>query len=267
MMIPATATSAAPGDAALTVVHGLQSAGAVDVYVDGGLVSAALGYGENFAAELPGGTYTVEICGADVEAPNPLPDTGCEFNVDFPNSGVELTVANNTSYTVVAQYAGLGGGEAPGRPTVVAYVNDLTCVEPGQGRISFLHAAAAPTVDALFDGTVVFDAVAPETTPPPSIERAGGTVDIDMIVQTTEGDEQLLSFGLTSLPIRNSSAAIFVGNPQFEASYDLLSVDYAVTDCVPETTTTTSTTAPSTTTTTAVPRPVAPVAATPRFTG
>jgi hypothetical protein len=258
--IPGTISSAAPGDAQLTIVHGLGPApNSVDIYVDGGLVAGGVDYGETLEAELPGGTYTVEICGAVPAPPDPLPAEGCEISANFPNGGVDITVANNTSYTVVAQFAGTG--QTTGRPTVIAYVNDLDCVEPGQGRISFLHAATAPIVDVLFDAAVVFDNVAPETNPPPSIERAGGTVDITMLVEEATGGDDLVETQVTDLPIRNSSAVILVGNPQQDAGFDILSVDYPVEDCVPVTTTT----APTTTTT--VPPAVTPVVVTPVFTG
>ena len=251
MAVPATIASAAPGDAALTIFHGLPGAGAVDVYVDGALVQAAFAEGANFEAELPAGTYTVEICGADVEAPNPLPETGCEFNVGFPNGGVDLTVADDTSYTVVAQYA--GAGNAVGRPTIVAYVNDLSCVEPGSGRFSFINAgtvvvqdddgpevAAIQAVDTFDDGDLQFADVAGQSAPETE-DRLPATFAFEIRNQV---DEPLFSANVQS-PLGFNYTTILVGNPAMEAEYDLLDINYELEDCVPVTTTTT--TAPTTT--------------------
>ena len=259
MAIPATISSAAPGDAQLTIIHGLGPApNAVDVYVDGDLLEADFQYGEQLPAELPGGTYTIEVCAANPAPPDPLPPEGCETSANFPNGGVELTVANNTSYTVMAQYAGTGA--TAGRPTIVAYPTDLSCVTAGEGRISFIHAATAPTVDVLFDGAVVFEDVAPEATPP-GIEMPGdAAADIAMLIEVAaDGTDLLDGQVITQTPAGFNYTLIFVGNPQQDAGYDLLDVNYEVDDCPPPTTTTT--------TTTTVPPAVVPVEVVPVFTG
>jgi hypothetical protein len=259
--LPGAVSSAAPGDAQLTFINGIDS-GPVDVYIDGALAGAGIAYGVTVDAERPAGTYTIEVCAAEDPAPDPLPGTGCTTSANYPNGGVDITVANNETYTVVGQYA--GAGQAAGRPTVIAYLVDLDCVEPGEGRIGFLHAANALNVDVLLDASVVFSDVAPETDPPPTTDRVGGAVDIAMVINETGGGTELFTTQVTNLPIRNSTALVFVGNPDNEVSYDLLSIDYPVEDCAPATTTTT-TTAPTTTTT--APPAVTPVVVTPVFTG
>lgn len=261
LVIPATATSAAPGDAALTIFHGLGPApNSVDIYVDGALLAAGVDFGDSLEAELPAGTYTVEVCGAVDPAPDPLPAEGCEVSANFPNGGVDLTVENNTSYTVVAQFAGTGA--TTGRPTLVAYENDLSCVTAGDGRISFIHAATAPDVDVLFDGDVVFDDVAPESAPQ-SIDVTGtAAADIAMLIEIAADGTDLFDTTITQTPAGFNYTLIFVGNPQQDAIYTLIDTNYALDACVPPTTTTT---APAPTTT--VPPAVTPVAVTPRFTG
>lgn len=264
-IIPATVSSAAPGDAQLTIVHGLGPApAAVDVYVDGALTITDFQYEEQQAAELPTGTYTVEICGHVPAPPDPLPDTGCEVSANFPNGGVDITVVSGTSYTVVAQYA--GAGEAVGRPTVVAYVNDLSCVEPGFGRTAFINAATVTeedegpiiadqqAVDVFFDADLAFVDVVGQSIPE-TADMAPTTFDMGVRNQL---DQQLLTSGIQT-PLGFNFTTIFVGNPTQDAPYDLLSINYQIPDCVPPTTTTTTVV---TTTTT-----VAPVPVTPRFTG
>jgi hypothetical protein len=264
-VLPATVSSAAPGDAQLTIVHGLGPApAAVDVYVDGALTITDFQYEEQQTAELPGGTYTVEICGAVPAPPATLPDSGCEVSANFPNGGVDITVANNTSYTVVAQYA--GAGEAVGRPTVVAYVNDLSCIEPGLGRMAFINAATVTeddegpivseqqAVDVFFGVDLAFVDVTGQS-PPETADIAPTTFDLGVRNQV---DEVLLTGGIQS-PLSFNFTTIFVGNPTQEAAYDLLTINYAIEECVPPTTTT----APTTT----VPPAVPPVNVQPRFTG
>ena len=266
IIVPATVSSAAPGDAQLTIVHGLGPApAAVDVYVDGALTIADFQYSEQQAAELPAGTYTVEICGAVADPPATLPDTGCEVSANFPNGGVDLTVANNTSYTVVAQYA--GAGEAVGRPTVAAYVNDLSCIEPGLGRMAFINAGTVTeedegpivseqqAVDVFFGADLAFVDVTGQS-PPETADIAPTNFDMGVRNQV---DETLLTSGIQS-PLSFNFTTIFVGNPAQDAPYDLLTINYALEQCVAPTTTTV---APPTT----VPPAVVPVAATPRFTG
>lgn len=266
IIVPATMSSAAPGDAVLTIVHGLgPGPNAVDVYVDGELTIADFQYAEQQGAELPAGTYTVEICGAEADPPATLPDTGCEVSANFPNGGVDITVANNTNYTVVAQYA--GAGNAVGRPTVVAYVNDLSCVEPGFGRTAFINAATVveddegpivaeqQAVDVFFDGDLAFVDVAGQSAPETADMEP---TNFDMAVRN-QLDQTLLTSGIQS-PLSFNFTTIFVGNPAQDAPYDLLDINYAVPQCVPPTTTTP---APPTT----VPPAVPPVQVQPRFTG
>jgi hypothetical protein len=263
LVIPATVSSAAPGDAVLTIVHGLGPApNAVDVYVDGALTITDFQYEEQQTAELPGGTYTIEICGAVPAPPDPLPDTGCEISANFPNGGVDVTVADNVNYTVVAQYAGAGG--AVGRPTVAAYVNDLSCVEAGLGRVAFINAATVveeivsddQSVDVFFDDDLAFVDVVGQS-PPETDDLAPTTFEME--VRSNVDELSLLTSDIQS-PLGFNFTMIFVGNPQQDAPYDLLSINYAIEDCVVPTTTT----APTTTT---VPPAVTPVVVTPVFTG
>lgn len=265
VVIPATASSAAPGDAQLTIFHGLGPApNSVDIYVDDALLAAGVDFGDSLEAELPAGTYNVVVCGAVPAPSDPLPVGGCEISADFPNGGVDLTVADNTSYTVVAQYAGVG--PAIGRPTVAAYVNDLSCVEAGDGRISFIHAATTDgPVDVLFDGVVEFADVEPQSAPR-SMDVTGELgADLPVLIELSEGGADLFDFEITQSPLGFNYTLIFVGNPQQGALYGLVDTNYPLDDCVPPTTTTT-TVAP-TTSTTAPPPAVTPVAVTPRFTG
>jgi hypothetical protein len=201
------------------------------------------------------GGINVLLCEA-VPAPNAT-ITGCADNDASAingNFGTNVDIPAVASITLVAAYDGSSGG-ASGRPTVTPFENDITCVEPGNGRLSVANAGMAGEGDVLVDGTVE------------------GTIDYgdQLIGELAEGlydvtldaDVQVDSLD-TPVDALVSSTIYAVGNPQFEASFQFISTTFDVPECAQPTTTTT-TTPP---TTVAPQTPVArPVAVTPAFTG
>lgn len=257
-----SASSAAPGDAQIQFVNGIDST-PVDVYADGALIAVDVAYGETGAAELPGGAHSIEVCAAASPAPDPLPDAGCTISAGYPDGGVPITLAGGASYAVVGQYAGTG--PAIGSPTVAAYEIDVSCQSSVRGFVpgytTFVHAATAPTVDVLYDPGAVFDDVVPQSAPQP---RVGYLVPAlgPVSVTVTAGDELLLEQA-EQMRGETNRVLVFVGNPASEVSYDLLVADFGVPYCQAPPPTESTTTTTATTTGPAV----TPVVATPRFTG
>lgn len=138
LLLAAGPAGAAPGDATLSVLHGVPGL-TVDVWVNGertlddftpGTLAGPL--------ELAPGTYSVAITAADAA------------DASSPAIGpVDLTLAGSTSYTAVAHL------DAAGSPTATLFTNDTSTTAAGQGRLTVRHVAAAPAVDVLAGGAAV----------------------------------------------------------------------------------------------------------------
>ena len=134
----APASGATPGNASLSVLHGVPDL-MVDVYVNDKLTL------DNFAPgalagplDLAPGTYEVAITAADAA------------DASAPAIGpVDLSLAANTNYTAVAHL------DAAGKPTATLFTNDTSKTAAGQGRLTVRHTAAAPAVDVLAGGAAV----------------------------------------------------------------------------------------------------------------
>jgi hypothetical protein len=130
--------SAATGNAALSVLHGIPDT-PVDVYVNGALTLDDFQPGDLAGPlDLAPGTYEVALTAADAaDASSPV------------LGPVSLTLEAGVNYTAVAHLTEAGD------PTVTAFVNDTSTTAAGQGRLTVRHVAAAPAVDILADGTPV----------------------------------------------------------------------------------------------------------------
>ncbi len=145
--------AAAADDATVVVVHGVPDL-TVDVYV-----SADATYTKEEAlltgftpgtvtdpVKLAGGTYNLAVFPADAD---PSGDPAIEAN--------DVTVPAGANITVAAHL------DADGTPILTPFVNDVSKVAAGQGRLIVRHTAAAPAVDVLAGGDAVFtDLVNPE---------------------------------------------------------------------------------------------------------
>ncbi|MCQ6270744.1 DUF4397 domain-containing protein [Pseudarthrobacter sp. R1] len=134
---------AAEGDAQLSVLHGVPGL-TVDVWVNGertlddftpGTLAGPLA--------LPAGNYALAITAADA--------ADASAAVIGP---VNVTLAANGNYTAVANL------DAAGKPTANLFTNDASQIEPGKGKLTVRHTAAAPAVDVLAAGSAVISNLA-----------------------------------------------------------------------------------------------------------
>ena len=143
---PFVSSTANADVAVLHAVPGLT----VDVYVVAAntvapLPAPALGdftpgsLAENVA--LPAGTYDIYVYDATV-APTTLALAAI--------TATDVVVPANTSITVVAHL------NAAGTPVLTPFVNDVSKIPAGQGRLTVRHTAEAPAVDILANGAVAF---------------------------------------------------------------------------------------------------------------
>lgn len=128
---PANAISDSSAD--LYVVHAVPGV-IVDVYADVAGEPVLEGFEPGDVAgplDLPAGDYTFTVVptGTDPEV---------EENVAIQ---ADVALAANTSYTAVAQ------PDAEGALTLGAFVNDISEIPAGQGKITVRHTAQAPAVD------------------------------------------------------------------------------------------------------------------------
>ncbi|MDJ0354221.1 DUF4397 domain-containing protein [Pseudarthrobacter sp. PH31-O2] len=134
---------AAESDAQLSVLHGVPGL-TVDVWVNGERTL------DNFAPgtlagplALPAGDYDLAITAADAA------------DASAPVIGpVKVTLAASGNYTAVANL------DAGGKPTANFFTNDVSRLEPGKGKLTVRHTAAAPAVDILAGGASVISGLA-----------------------------------------------------------------------------------------------------------
>jgi hypothetical protein len=252
------AIASAGGTAAVTVVHGIGPAPQpVDVYVGGtdatewDLAIGGLEFGESVdAGELPAGGYNVLICTEAGDSPletiTACTDNGAQsVNGNF---GTNVDLAAGVPEIWLAAY----GDPEFGRPTVLEVEPDLSCVEAdADARATAVHAATAPEVNVLVDGDeVVSDLAYSESA---ALDVPAGQYDV--AVELTTGDP-VLDLTDVELAAETNTVVFVVGNPQFDAPFEVVTTTFPLEPCdVPTTTTTPPTTATGAGT------------ATPRFTG
>jgi hypothetical protein len=136
--VAGSAPAFAADGAKLSVLHGIPGV-TVDVYVNNALTLDNFEPGSLAGPlDLPAGTYTVAITAADAaDASAPI----------IP--AVDLPLEAGKNYTAAAHLT-----EA-GQPTASLFTNDTQTLNPGEGRLTVRHAAAAPAVDVLAGGTAV----------------------------------------------------------------------------------------------------------------
>ena len=159
LMLLAPAAYAQEGDTgSVTVVHGIPDT-PVDVYVNGDLTLEDFEPGTvTDPLDLPAGSYDIEIfaAGADPEADDPV-----------ISGSADLEAGANVS--LVAHF------DADGAPTLGVFANDTSTLDAGQARITVRHTAAAPAVDVLANGDVVFSGV--ENGQEGTAELPAGTIE------------------------------------------------------------------------------------------
>jgi hypothetical protein len=136
----ASPVSAQDPEARIHLLHGIPGV-AVDVEAGGEPVFEDFEFGDTQdLSALAGQTLTglqVKVAGTDDVAI----DAG---DVALPDSG---------NHTVVAHL------DDEGAPSLAVFTNDTSAIAAGQGRLTVRHAAAAPAVDVLANGTAAFSDV------------------------------------------------------------------------------------------------------------
>lgn len=138
--------AAAADDASVVVFHGVPGL-TVDVYASADATyTADEALLTDFApgtitdpVTIPGGTYNLAVFAANGD---PAGDPAIE--------ATDVTVPEGANITVAAHL------NASGTPVLTPFVNDVSEVAAGQGRLVVRHTAAAPAVDVLAGGEAVF---------------------------------------------------------------------------------------------------------------
>ena len=161
------ASAATAGSATVSVVHGIPDT-PVNVFVNGkstlpdfkpGTVAGPL--------TLPAGTYKVTVF--------PASDTA---GTGTPVIAASATVAAGENVTLVAHLT------ADGKPTITPYVNDVSSIAAGDGRLVVRHTAAAPAVDVRANGKVAFsDLTNPHEA---KADLPAGTISADVVLAGTD---------------------------------------------------------------------------------
>ena len=138
---PAQAISPTSSD--VYVVHGIPGL-TVDVYVNDALTLEDFAPGDVAGPlDLPAADYEIQVFAA---GDDPAVDTPA---IDVPAAAVPA----NQSVSLVAHY------DAAGAPTLGAFVNDISTIPAGQGRLTVRHTAGAGAVAIVANDAIAFDNV------------------------------------------------------------------------------------------------------------
>ena len=141
-LVPAAVASAQSSDGTVTVVHGIPDLD-VDVWANGSPLLTDFSFGTvTDALTLPAADYDLEIYAAG---------TAPEGN--DPALAATVTLPAGANASIVAHL------DADGAPTLTVFVNDISEIATGNGRVTARHTAAAPTVDILANDGVLFGGV------------------------------------------------------------------------------------------------------------
>ena len=181
----ATPAQAADNNATVSILHGVPGA-TVDVYANGKALLKNFKPGTlTDPQQLPAGTYDLKVVKAGDGADG---DAVIEAdNVKVPG-GANITVAAHLS--------------EDGDPTLTPFVNDVSKVAAGQGRLVVRHTAAAPAVDVLAGGQPVFEDLA--NAKEAKADLAAGTVSASVALAGTTDPV----IGPADVPVKEGSATI-----------------------------------------------------------
>lgn len=173
--------------------------------------------------ELPAGEYDVTIF-------NP---TQADCAGEPVISGT-LQVAAGSDSTAMAYWG-------PEGPDLAQLTNDTTCVDPGNGRVTARHAAAAGPVDVVVDGTPVLSGLAPGAQASVDVP-AGDYSGVQVVAAGTE--DVVLDIGTITVTESNNLIAYVYGGA--DGAVGVFTDEVEVCEEAVATTSTTSTTAPAT---------------------
>lgn len=164
----AAPASASTGEATVSVLHGVPGL-TVDVYANGEVLLPDFAPGTlTDPLQLPAGEYDLAVyeAGADPDAADPA------IQAD------DVAVPGGANVTVVAHLS------ADGTPVLTPFVNDVSTLAAGEGRLTVRHTAAAPAVDARAGGEVVVPGL--ENPDEATLELPAGTVSADVVLAGTD---------------------------------------------------------------------------------
>ncbi|MDZ4045384.1 MAG: DUF4397 domain-containing protein [Rhodoglobus sp.] len=138
---PAQAISASSSD--VYVVHGIPGL-TVDVYVNDALTLENFEFGTAAGPlDLAAGDYKIQVFEADADPATATPA------INVPAASVPA----NESVSLVAQY------DESGAPTLGVFINDISTIPAGQGRLTVRHTGEAGAVAIVANGAIAFDNV------------------------------------------------------------------------------------------------------------
>lgn len=161
------APAQAADDATVSILHGVPGA-TVDVYANGDALLTDFKPGTlTDPVKLPAGEYDLKVTAAGAGAGG-----AAVIQAD------DVMVPAGANITVVAHL------KADGSPTLTPFVNDVSKIEAGKGRLTVRHVAAAPEVDVRANGAVAFKALAnPKEV---KADLAAGTIKADVVLAGTD---------------------------------------------------------------------------------
>lgn len=230
------------------IAHGIDVGGGlggfpVTVCVNNDIIDDDFRTGEVIGpVELPAGTYEAEVFAGTV--------ANCDGT---PAIAASIPVTAGTNATAMAYWA-VGAEQGP---SLALLPNPVDCTEAGEGRVVARHAAGAPPVDVLADGSPLFTGLA--NGEQDSADVPAGTYSVDVIVPP---DTPVLEDIPLTVTEGQVSIAYVIGN--VDGPPTAFVQEIPVEECPAPTTTTTTTTTLVTTTTAA---PIRPATVTPTFTG
>lgn len=219
LLIGNTGAAAQDGDdVRINLLHGIPGV-AVDVISDDEPLVENFEFGDvKDISVLAGETLEdlqVRLTGTDSVAI----DAG---DTDLPSTG---------NFSIVAHL------DMVGQPTLSVFANDTTEIEPGQGRLTVRHVAAAGPVDVLLDGTVVKPDLA-------NGEEITADLDVDTYEVIVESDGDIV-IGPDDVAVREGRSLIVYAVGSDNDQLRTFSDGYEVTDNAPVTPTPTPTTTAS----------------------
>ncbi len=198
------------------VLHGIPGVD-VDIYVNGQLTLE--GFEPKDIAgplSLPAGDYDIDIFAADASPTETADERTDAVVIDV--DGAAIPESSNVSLIAHLTNAGV--------PTLGAFVNNMSEVGNGEGRVTVRHTAEAPPVDILANGAVVFDAVP---------NGVGGNValpagELTVAINVDSNDAEVLT---TPLTVQSANNRIVYAIGTAGSTFDLLVQDIAVPEAAP----------------------------------
>ncbi len=183
-------------DAQLTVVHGIPEA-TVDVYVNGAKTLPDFTPGSiTDPLPLPAGDYTVDIYAAG-SGPADVPHSAA------PIVSAMLNLSAGSNVSAIANLDDMGA------PAINAFVNDVSEIAAGEGRLVVRHTAFAPSVDVIANETLaLFEGV---TNPNEGqLDVAAGTYGVTLNAAGT--DTVAFDAGDLEIPAGKSTIVYAIGD-------------------------------------------------------